>query len=186
MAAKYDKGSLREKLMGLAEEAADQLTKEFFSVVNDKAPVENGHLHQTLGTALNKVGLPESAVEASTMLSKGSGDPTATQKAFGSLKKSKTQVKVVVGTKVGFVNRLNDGDTVQADVKGATGFKVDRKGASEGILYAPRSKTGPVGYLMWYEGGEKFFTRTTVWQPLGFFEEAAVALRNKAREMGMT
>lgn len=185
MAVEYDVQALRLRLIAEASRAAGELTKDFFEVVDRMAPVENGHLHQTLGTAVMNASLAGTDQVGSAMLAKGSGDPTATQRGFGSTQEGESEVRVTIGTSVGFVSRLNDGDIVEPNVDGADGFKTGGLG-TEGVLYAPRNGTGPTGFLMWYEGGQKFFSRMAVWQPLGFFEEAAVALRNKATQMGMT
>lgn len=185
MAVEYDREAARLNLLREASRAAGELTRVFFDRVDGLAPVEKGHLHQTLGTALMNSGCPEAEEVVSSMLSKGSGDPTATNRAFGSKQELDSGVRVTVGTHVGFVSRLNDGALVEPDVDGASGFKT-AGAATEGVLYAQRNDSGPTGFLMWYVGGQPFYSRMAVWQPLGFFEEAAVALRNKATEMGMT
>lgn len=185
MAVEYDRQVLRSNLLREASRAAGELTQVFFQQVDLRAPVETGHLHQTLGAALTKSGVPEAAEVVSSMLAKGSGDLTASSMAFGSKQELDSGVRVTVGTHVGFVSRLNDGALVEPDVNGARGYK-SAGSATEGVLYAPREDSGPDGFLMWYEGGQRFYTRMAAWQPLGFFEEAAVALRNKATEMGMT
>ena len=185
MAVKYDTGVLRQLLIRKAQEASGELTRVFFDHVDKNAPVEGGHLHQTLGTALSMSGAENTEDVASGMLAKGSGDQTATSLAFGTAQAMSDSVRVTVGTNVGFVSRLNDGDLVEPNVDGADGFKVGGA-ATMGVLYAPRKDSGPTGFLMWYSGGQPFFTRMAAWEPLGFFEEAAVALRNKATEMGMT
>jgi hypothetical protein len=185
MAVEYDREATRRNLLQAASRAAGELTAVFFDRVDTLAPVESGHLHQTLGTALVRAGVPEAADVTSSMLSKGSGDPTASTRSFGSKQELESGVRVTVGTHVGFVSRLNDGALVEPDVDGASGYKT-AGAATVGVLYAPRNDSGPTGFLMWYVGGQPFYTRMAVWQPLGFFEEAAVALRNKATEMGMT
>ena len=185
MSVTYNSQELRNRLMLAAREAAGELTGTFFETVDRLAPVENGHLHQTLGTALSMSGAENTEDVASGMLAKGSGDQTATSLAFGTTQAMSDSVRVTVGTNVGFVSRLNDGDLVEPNVDGADGFKVGGA-ATMGVLYAPRKDSGPTGFLMWYSGGQPFFTRMAAWEPLGFFEEAAVALRNKATEMGLT
>lgn len=185
MAVEYDREAARRNLVRAASEAAGELTRVFFDRVDVLAPVEKGHLHQTLGSALVKANVTEAAEVATSMLSKGSGDPTANSMSFGSRQELDSGVRVTVGTHVGFVSRLNDGALVEPDANGAMGFKT-AGAATEGVLYAQRKDSGPIGFLMWYVGGQPFYSRMAVWQPLGFFEEAAVALRNKATEMGMT
>ncbi len=183
MAVKYDIGVLRQNLIRKAQEASGELTRVFFDHVDKHAPVEDGHLHQTLGSGLNQTGLPETGEVVTAMLSKGSGDPTATAAGSGSTTLSDNSVHVVVRTTLGFVSKLNDGGFVEPDVNGSKGFK-EGGVATKGVLYAPRKDSGPMGFLSWSSGGKQYFTRSAVWEPQGFFDGAAVALRNKAQEMG--
>ena len=85
MSVTYNSQELRNRLMLAAREVAGELTGTFFETVDRLAPVENGHLHQTLGTALSMSGAENTEDVASGMLAKGSGDQTATSLAFGIL-----------------------------------------------------------------------------------------------------
>lgn len=184
MPVKYDVAGLQKNLIDAAKEVAAELTREFFREVDISAPVENGHLHQTLGMGLQRAGLPEANDVVQSMLSKGSGDPVATSAGYGETAIGTTTVQVVIGTTLGFVNRLDDGEIFTPDVYGSRGFKEGGE-ATQGELYAPRKNDGQMGFLMWTEGGAKHFTRSVGWGPLGFFSGAAFALETKAQEMGL-
>lgn len=181
---KYDESRFRRNLMSAAKEVAAELTRTFFKEVDISAPVEQGHLHQTLGTGLLKANLPEASDVAQSMLSKGSGDATASSAGYGETSEGTTTLHVVVGTNLGFVNRLDDGDIFVPGVNGSVGFK-EGGAATQGELYAPRKDSGPMGFLMWTEGGSRFYSRSVGWGPLGFFSGAAMALESQAQEMGL-
>ena len=184
MAVKYNKAEFTKSLLVAAYAVSGELTKAFFSAVDNDAPVENGHLHQTLGTALKAADLPETDPVVSSLLSKGSGDKEATDRGYGSTTELPNGVRVVVGTSVGFVSDLNEGALSEPGVYGSPGFKVDGA-AGAGELYGQRKSDGPMGFLMWETGGGKFFASAYTWGPLGFFESAEMALESKAREMGL-
>lgn len=184
MTVKYDKGQIHRDLIQAAYGAAGELTGAFFAAVSNDAPVEDGHLHQTFGIGLRAADLPETEPVVSGLLSKGSGDKEATQRGYGSTTELSNAVQVVVGTSVGFVQDLNDGMIFEPDVNGSKGYK-EAGAAGVGELYGPRKADGPMGFLMWWSGGGKYFTQMHTWGPLGFFESAEMALESKAREMGM-
>jgi hypothetical protein len=175
---------LHKDIAEAAFSAAGELTRAFFAAVDNDAPVENGHLHQTFGVGLRYADLPEAEPVASSMLSKGSNDPEATSRAYGRTTVEPGGLRVVVGTRVGFVQDLNDGMIFEPDVNGSKGYK-EAGAAGVGELYGPRKADGPMGFLMWWSGGGKYFTQMHTWGPLGFFESAEMALESKAREMGM-
>lgn len=184
MGVKYSKKAFREALLEAAAETAGDLTNTFFRVVSDEAPVENGHLHQTFAAGLKQANVPEADDAMYSLLSKGSGDAEADSRGSGKMLVSKTGVTITVETSVGFVNVLNDGGLQVPDVGGATGFKVGGT-STEGELYAPRKDDGPVGFLMWTEGGGKHFSQMHTWGPLGFFESAAMSVETQAQSMGL-
>lgn len=181
---KVPQAAIDQDLLMAAYSAAGELTRTFFRAVENDAPVENGHLHQTFGTALKLADLPETEDVVSQLLAKGSGDPEAIQRGYGSTTQSANGVRVVVGTNVGFVQKLNDGDLIEAGVNGNSGWKVNGQ-ADEGVLYGPRKADGPLGFLMWFTPSGQFFSRMHSWGPLGFFESAEMALEQQAREMGL-
>lgn len=175
---------LHKDIAEAAFSAAGELTRAFFDAVDNDAPVENGHLHQTFGVGLRHADLPEAEPVASSMLAKGSNDPEATSRAYGHTTIEPGGLRVVVGTSVGFVSDLNEGALIEPGVYGSPGFKVDGA-AGAGELYGQRKSDGPMGFLMWESGGGKFFASAYTWGPLGFFESAEMALESKAREMGL-
>ncbi len=183
MAVKYDEEEIRLDLMDFLWDAAGEFTDEFFRVVDQEAPVEGGHLHQTFATALSNVGLPQTKGTQSAMAGKGSGDPEAVAAGYGRAVGAQTSVTVTVGTDLGFVERLNSGGTQEAGVQGDRGFKSEGA-ATVGQLYAPRLSEGREGFLMWMEGGTRRYARSRVIQPHGFFDAAEQAVVTLAKEMG--
>lgn len=180
---KFDKDSLRRNLLERAKTVAGAVTAEFFDSVSDNAPVENGHIHETFGQALLKIGgeIPGVGETASKMLSKGSGDVEAASRGYGKASTLTKKVKVSIGTKIGFVKKLDDGQTITVgDARGRSGKK-DPDGYGE--LYGPRSNSG-TGFLMWVDGSGKHFALSVNWGPMGFFERAAEAARVKANSLG--
>lgn len=183
MAVKYDEEELRLELMDFLWDAAGEFTDEFFRVVDQEAPVEDGHLHQTFATALGNVGLPQVKGTQSAMASKGSNDPEAVAAGYGRAVGAKDSVTVTVGTDLGFVERLNSGGTQEADVYGNRGYKAEGA-ATVGQLYAPRLSEGKQGFLMWLDGGTRRYARSRVIAPHGFFDTAEQAVVSLAKEMG--
>lgn len=183
MAVKYDEEELRLELMDFLWDAAGEFTDEFFRVVDQEAPVEDGHLHQTFATALSHVGLPQIKGTQSAMAGKGSGDPEAVAAGYGRSVGAKDSVTITVGTVLGFVDRLNSGGTQDAGVDGNRGFKAEGA-ATVGQLYAPRLSDGKVGFLMWMDGGTRRYARSRVITPHGFFDTAEQAVVTLAKEMG--
>jgi len=182
MAVKYDEEEIRLDLMDFLWDAAGEFTDEFFRVVDQEAPVEDGHLHQTFATALSNLGLPQVKGTQSAMAAKGSGDEEAIAGCYGKTVSAQTSITVTVGTDLGFIERLNSGGTQEADVRGNRGPKVEGA-ATVGQLYAPRLSEGR-GVLMWFEGGVKHYARSRVIQPHGFFDAAEQAVVTLAKEMG--
>ena len=179
----YDRQALLRRLITEAQRAAGEVTNEFFRVVDLEAPVEAGHLHETLGTGLNQADLPESNATVSSMLSKGSGDQEASSRGHGNTTVNEASVVVEISTTVGFVPRLNDGGTTVPGVDGSRGKKAG--GASTtGQLYAPRTDVG-TGFLMWEDSGGRQFARSVSWGPLGFFESARTAVETFATSVGL-
>lgn len=186
---KFNKEQLSKALLDRARYVAEEVTKEFFEVVDDEMPVQNGHAHETLGTGLLQCSgdLVGVGVVASQMLAKGSADPEASSRGYGQVKENKHSISVVVGTSVGFVQKLNDGETIYpGDLTGNTGPKKDRE--DEGRLYGSRLPTG-VGFLFWQTGGygqvaTYSFARSMNWGQLHFFEKAAEAATQKANTLG--
>jgi len=182
MAVKYDEEEIRLDLMDFLWDAAGELTDTFFRVVDQEAPVEDGHLHQTFATALSNAGLPQTKGTQSAMAGKGSGDDEAVAAGYGRAFGAQTSVTVTVGTDLGFVERLNSGGTQEADVNGNQGRKTEGA-ATVGQLYAPRSE-GRDGVLVWMDGGTRRYARTRTIQPHGFFDAAEQAVVTLAKEMG--
>lgn len=183
MAVKYDEEELRLELMDFLWDAAGEFTDEFFRVVDQEAPVEDGHLHQTFAAGLSRIGLPQIRGTQSSMASKGSGDSNASDGGYGHASGTQTTVNVVVGTDLGFVERLNSGGTQEADVYGNRGYKAEGA-ATVGQLYAPRLSEGKQGFLMWLDGGTRRYARSRVIAPHGFFDTAEQAVVSLAKEMG--
>lgn len=180
---KFDKEALRERLNQRAKTVAGEITKSFFESVSDNMPVENGHAHESFGSALQQIAeLPEIIGTASQMLSKGSGDAQAASGGYGKVVESTNGIKVTVGTSVGFVKKLDDGDTITVgDGNGSTGWK---EPGTQGQLYG-RRYDHQQGFLMWNDAGGKHFALSVTWGPLGFFEQAAEAARNTANQLGV-
>ncbi len=181
--AKYDKDALRKRLLERARFVAGEVTSTFFDTVSDLAPVEEGHIHETFGKGLQDVSvdLPEVNDTASKMLSKGSGDAEAASRGWGKYQTLTRKVKVSIGTKVGFVKKLDDGETITpGDARGRQGRK---EPGTEGQLYGPRTDQGK-GFLMWQDATGKHFALSVNWGPMGFFEQAAEAARVKANSLG--
>lgn len=179
---KYNKAWVLEQLMRRARTVAGEITSAFFESVNANMPVEEGHAHESLGTGLQKVAsLTETIPTASQMLARGSNDPEAASRGYGTVKESKTSLRVTVGTSAGFVRRLDDGETISVgDLSGSTGRKVP---GTEGQLYGPRTNKGQ-GFLMWQDAGGKHFALSVNWGPMGFFAQAADAARDTANQLG--
>ena len=179
---KFSKEALKRRLLDRARYVAGQVTASFFDSVSKNMPVENGHAHETLGAGLMKVGELDGVTQvASEMLSRGSGDPEAASRGYGSTKDLSSSVRVTVGTSVGFVKRLDDGQTiVPGDATGSTGKK---EPGTEGQLYGPRTDYGK-GFLMWEDAGGRQYALSANWGPLGFFERAKEAADQTAHNLG--
>lgn len=179
---KFNKEALRRRLNARARYVAGQVTASFFDSVSKDMPIENGHAHETFGAALMKVSELEGVTQvASEMLSKGSGDPEAASRGYGTTKELSNGMRVTVGTSVGFVAKLESGQTITpGDMSGSTGKK---EPGTEGQLYGPRTDYGK-GFLMWEDAGGRQYALSANWGPLGFFERAKEAADQTAHNLG--
>ena len=178
---KYSKEGLLDALKKQAEFAAGKITEAFFDSVNKSLPREEEHVFETFGAALFKTGLPEVQDTASEMLSKGSGDSLAASMGYGSTRSLSKGFSVTVGTSVGFVKKLEDGQTITpGDLSGNKGRK---EPGTEGQLYGPRTDYGQ-GFLMWEDVGGRSYALSVNWGPQGFFEKARAAADEMAQNLG--
>lgn len=186
MAIQADKQAEAAALRSMGVDAVEKVTVTFANVLLSAMPIENGHGHEAVMTALEQVPNARIARVPQSNMGVRSGDPLARKAGFAEYGESDAAVSVSLEARLPFLHTLEVGGTIRVgDLSGNQGQKTAGM-ETLGELYASRKGDGRPGVLMWRDASGKHFRYIRNVSPgLGFMARAASVARLKAKQLGL-
>jgi hypothetical protein len=175
-------------LARMAEQRGGAVSTVFAKQVLELAPVENGHIHEAMLSAVSKSSIaddyPPAAQLQAQFAGSRSGDPKASARGNGARSRGNKRYHVRFAINLPFAVKLNKGGTIRpGDEAGNKGRKVPGT-KFPGPLYGPRLEEGR-GVLMWKQGGQTMRARVRTVPAHNFWSAAAWMARTLASRLGL-